>query len=282
MRRLLLILFCLLTWQAPFASAAKKLVAKPANPQPVWELSFSSGKPTAVFFDVASGALFVSLRDQESGRIAKVSLEGKIQNEKVAASQGVPGPLRSFDGRIYWISGDQVQSWGRTGVVSEGHFPKELGDAVDLAITRNRVIYLGTTSGAVVRLQDGVFSRELGGAPVTGLFLLEDTLHILRGTRLHFLTLGAESEAERASMALCEVNCYGLERTNGGNWLTVSKGGVLEVNGAGRSTLLLSTSQKLGRPAYVYRRDPKDDFYVLPFQEEGKIRAYRLKTGNAP
>ncbi len=96
-------------------SVAAPPKATPKAPSaPLWTRAFPGEHPTAAYFDATSGTLFVSLRDPngEGGRIAQVSLDGKVEKPTVARSKGPPGPLRSYGDRLYWISGQGVQSFG--------------------------------------------------------------------------------------------------------------------------------------------------------------------------
>lgn len=258
-----LLLLCAVAWSAP----KKNLEWKE-----VWSLAFPNGQPVAAFFDVASNSISVSIAETGGGaRVDRVTLEGKLDKARVAKGKGKPGPLRAYGGDLFWINGSEVLRIGSSGVGSEGKVPAELGAPVDIAVARGRAIYVGLSSGALYRL--GSAAPESHGAGITGLFLLDDTIHILRGTRLESLRLTGGQSSK--STTLCQLPCYSLERTSAGKWLTTQAGNVLEVNGGRSKVLLKTTAQELGRPAYVYRKDPKDDFFVIPFASEGVIRAFR-------
>ncbi len=267
---------------ASLAFAAPKKPEPPAS-QELWSLAFPAAEPVAVFFDAASSSLLVSLAEKGGGgRVDRVTLEGKLDQARVARGEGRPGPLRAFGPQIYWISGPEVRSFGPNGNVSEGSVPPELGAPVDIAVGRGNNIYVGTASGALYRPVAGaVRAPELRGDPVTGIFLLDDTLYLLRGTRLQALRAGAGANPQSSTTPLCKSQCYGLERTSDGTWLTTRKGGVLEAS-AKSTRVWLATDARLGRPAYVYRKDSKEDFYVIPFPAEGVVRAYRHSRKNAP
>jgi hypothetical protein len=269
----------------PLLFAALALAATPAKDTvPLWSLAFKGESPMAAFFDAASGSLFVSVRsgNGESGHIAKVSQAGKLEKLAFAVAEGAPGALRAFDGKIYWILGNQVQSSGGAGVLSEGSVAQELGILSDIAVDRRGVIYVGTSAGNLVRISAGAVRAEQKGLPITGLFLYQDTLEILRGARLQSVTLSAAgANVDVGSVPFCEKKCRGIERTSTGKWLTVSGPQVIEVNGQGSSRTLYRASSvrsSLGRPAYVYQMNPEDDFFVVPFPAEGVIRAFRVNT----
>lgn len=264
--------------------AALALAAAPAKKPapPLWTVEFKGERPAAAFFDAASGSVLVSVRaaNGEGGHIAKVSQAGKLENAEFAASKGPPGALRAFDGRIYWIAGSRVFSKDSEGVTTVGTVDTELGDPRDIAVDRKGVIYVGTSTGYLVRINGGVATAEQKGQPVTGLFLYQDTLQVLRGTKLQAITISANADPEAASIPFCVKECRGLERTGAGKWLTVSGSQVLEVGGQGSSRTLYAAPRnaELGRPAYVYQMNTEDDFFVVPFPEEHVIRAFRVNA----
>lgn len=260
---------------ASMAIAAPKKTAKAdAAPKELWSLSFEKAKPEAVFFDVSKGALYVSLAEGDTARLDLVSLAGKLEQTAVNRGKGKPGPMRVFDDQLFWIVGQQVLSFGVGGTVPIGTVPADLGNPVDIAVGRGRAVHVGTTSGTLYRLQSGEGTRVLTGQPISGLFLLENTLYILRGTALQTFALSPEADIESKVTPLCSKPCQGLERSSSGAWISVQKDRLVEISGTKERTLLKS-GQAMGRPAYVYRKDPKDDFFVVPFPEEGVIRAYR-------
>ena len=249
----------------------------------LWTLEFKGEHPVAVFFDAASSSLFVSVRSAggASGHIAKVSQAGKLENADFATSGEPLGALRAFDGRIFWIAGNQVFSKGRDGVRNEGSVAAELGDLCDIAVDRKGVVYVGTSAGYLVRIRGGVVSAEQKGQPVTGLFLYQDTLQLLRGTQLQSITVSARTDPQASSIPFCAKECRGLERTGTGKWLTVSGAQALEVGNGGSPRILYSapaSSPALGRPAYVYQMNSDDDFFVVPIPGESVIRAFRVNA----
>jgi len=212
--------------------------------------------------------------------IAQVSLEGKLVNADFATSSGPAGAIRSFDGKIYWASGNQIQSKGDRGVRSEGLIPSDLGAVTDIAIGKKGEIYVGTSSGALVRLTGDKAVTLQKGAPVTGLFLLLDTLYVLRQRFLQGVSLYPETASKTSPVALCEKYCSGLEHTSNGKWLTANGSKILEVSEKGNSRTLYQGDPKalLGRAAYAYQMEPANDFFVVPFPAEGVIRAFRVNA----
>src|SRR3990167_6550826 len=106
-----------------------------AEPAEIWTLSFKGEKPVAVFFDAMSGSLYVSVKEGDRARLDRVSLEGKLEKRAMATLKGEPGPLRAYDGKLYWLAGSSVQlvdPKGGRGVLP--HFPTEAGTPLDIAI----------------------------------------------------------------------------------------------------------------------------------------------------
>jgi hypothetical protein len=158
-----------------------------------------------------------------------------------------------------------------------------MGQPNDIAVAKGPVVYVGTSGGYLAHLvRDGIPSQDLKGAPITGLFLLSDTLHVLRGKRLEEFGLSASESPEESGFSIHNGYCSGLERTSAGDWLTVSGSKVIAVNGKGDAKTLYNGPPKseLGRPAYVYRMNTKEDFFVVPFPSLGEIRAYKVNEGS--
>lgn len=238
-----------------------------ADAQEIWNLPYPGEKPVAAFFDAASGAIFVSVKEGERPRLDRVSLDGKLDRKAVATAKGEPGNLRAFDGKIYWIAGDGVQIVDPKGSRgSLAHVPQSKARPSEIAIARDGAVYLAFDNGALYRITEkkAELAKELKA--IRGMVLLENQLHILVEKEL--VTLSLEKNLAKKE-SFCD--CTGLERSSRGTWLTAQGGRVLEGKKA-----LLTLKKELGRPAYVYRMDPSQDFFVLPFPSEGMLRAYRM------
>jgi len=233
----------------------------------IWSLPYAGEMPVAAFFDASSGAIYVSVKEGERARLDRVSFAGKLEKKGVATGKGEPGPLRAFDGKLYWIVGSSVQivdPKGARGTVS--HIPADKGIPTDIAVARDGSVFLAFSAGALFRVSEkgALLIRE--GKPISGLLLLQEHLHLLSAGMLETLNL---DKKEESSENFCE--CTGLERSSRSTWISTQKGKVLE----GRQTIL-TLKAETGRLAYVYRMDTAEDFFVLPFPKEGIVRAYRM------
>jgi hypothetical protein len=242
------------------------VLALAAEPQVLWSLPYPGEKPVAVFFDATSGALFVSVKEGERARLDRVSLDGKIEKKGLATAKGEPGPLRAFDGKLYWIAGSAVQIVDPKG--GRGSMPNvpEKSLATDIAISRDGAVFLAFRDGSLYRLKEKRAELLKQGKPIRALLLLQDQLHVLRAGALETMSL---AKSEEASEAFCD--CTGLERSSRATWLTVQGPKVLEGK---RPLLTLKT--EIGRLAYVYRMNTDEDFFVLPLPAERIVRAYRM------
>lgn len=251
------------------------IVAFAAEPTELWSLKVEGGKPAAVFFDVASGALYVSVDTEKGARLDRVSLEGKLEEKGAFSAKGEAGPLRAYGGKLYWIAGAALKVLDPKGGGAADHprYPAGAqGTARDISIARNGTVNLAFPGGELWAINDNNASPIglPGKGEVGGLFVLDDKLFFLRGDRL--LSRYEKQLKTVNSEPFCE--CRWLERTSAGQWLTTKNGSVLA---GGRPLLTLKT--EIGRPAYVFRMDTTQDFFVLPLPEQGMLRAYRMPGG---
>lgn len=242
------------------------------EPQEIWSLKVEGGKPEAAFFDAGTGSLFVSVKeDGGRARLDRVSLDGAMIEKGEFRSKGEAGALRAYGGKLFWTTGTSV----RVLDPKEGsdlplrYYPEEAkGKATDISVGRDGSVYLAFPD-ALFRVGGAGSSRIPldGKGEVGGLFILNDTLHLIRGTQL--LSRAAEKDGSWKKEKFCD--CRWLERTSSGAWMSTSKGEILL---DGKALLTLKT--EIGRPAYVFRMNTAEDFFVLPLKEERKIVAYRM------
>lgn len=230
----------------------------------VWSLAWEvplDGRPQAAFFSGATGEVIVSVQGTD-GRASLQSLSdtGKVVEKRLAVEAGQAGPLRAYGERIYWNVGKKVFSLplkgGRTKVEAEVGGPLH-----DIALSRKGELYLAGPSGLMFG------DRQLLTLEVNGLFFLGTDLHALQAGKSVVEVMKSESKVKN----LCDGSCVGLERASDGTWLTVKGKTVL----GGSNNVLLTLPSAPGRLAYIYRRETRDDLIVLPFPDEGKVRAYK-------
>ncbi len=247
------------------------LAAFAAEPKEIWSLKTDGGKPVAAFFDVASSAIYVSVREEGGGaRLDKASLEGKLEEKGAFTAKGEAGALRAYGGRLFWVVGERVLVLDpkESGARELKPYPAAKGTALDIALARDGAVYLSFAGGSLWRVGEKAEAVSLSGkGDVRSLFVLNDKLHYLQDGKLF-----ARSETQpKAVLSETFCDCRWLERTSAGQWLTVKAGQVLV---ARKPVLTLKT--EIGRPSYVFRMDTTQDFFVLPLPEQGIVRAYRM------
>lgn len=225
----------------------------------VWELPLEKAVPKAALFEPSTSAIYISLQSGEGAGIAKVSLEGKILDRALAVAHGEAGPLRAFDGNLYWVGGEKV--WQVP--LSDGK-RKPFMDAPegvnDIAVDKDGTVYLATSSG--------IQGANITNKPVTGLFILNRILYFIESGYLREYSL-QDKKLSSSKLKFCS-ECNGLERNSAGVWLSLEKGKLIQVKDK-KKTVLKSTGQ--GRIAYVFQMDSKNDFLVIP--QSNSVRAER-------
>ncbi len=247
--------------------------------EPLWTYSFQDGKPTAVFFDVQTTSLFVSVNAGAQARVDQFSVDGKRLKKGVLQKKGVAGPLRTFAERLYWIVGQEVLRWSEEqGQEVIGVLPADLGQPTDLAVGSKERVFVGSSGGALYLLPEKKVVAP--GAPITGLFLLVDRLFLLRGKDLESVRVASDFARKQEIKNFCG-SCVGIERSSEGTWLTVDSEGIREVGVKG-GTVFSPLPELAGRLAYLYRKDPKDDQVIVPLPKAGELRAFRKHGENPP
>jgi|GEM_PF-5005428 len=248
--------------------------------QQIWELDYAGEHPVAAFFDAASGAMYVSVKDSNGrGRLDRVSLEGKLEKRGMATAPGVPGPMRAHDGKIYWAAGSSVQIVDPKGARSSLPGMQPMLDAVRaIAVDGKGMVYVLQSDKMIFAISNLDPKLFLHGEGFFGFFLLLDRLYIAKKKEIISLTLDdiAKSRSPRVEGPFCD--CRYLERTSAGTWLTTRKNEVL----VDRQPILTLKTESIGHPAYVFRMDPSQDFFVLPLSDQGKLRAYRMPVTAKP
>lgn len=247
-------------------------------PEEIWSLKVE-GRPQAVFFDAATSALWVSVNDGNGrARLDKVSLEGKREEKGAFGARGEAGALRAYGGNLFWVVGSSVKVFDpkKGSSLELRHYPAEAkGTASDIAIARDGAIYLSFINDSMWRVGEAAAApaEAAGTGPVKGLFVLSDKHYLLRGSELWWRQEKAEKKFAREPFC----DCRWLERTSAGKWLTTRDGEVL----IGLEPVL-TLKTRIGRPAWVFRMDSTQDFFVLPLPEQGMLRAYRMPGTENP
>ncbi|MGE3262365.1 MAG: hypothetical protein AB7K68_11345 [Bacteriovoracia bacterium] len=235
-----------------------------------------SGSPVAAFFDAGSASVFVSVAEGRDSRVDKFDLSGKLVKQEIVSAKGAAGPLRAHFGKLYWVAGDTLWRFDPEAGKKEklGQFPESLGKPADIAVARNGSVYLGLSGGTLYEIHAGNGSIVSQGSPISGLFLLDTALYILRERKLE--TYSLDGKKVGFQRPFCQAKCSGLEKSSGGSWIT-SEGMSLREFSTNRNRVLLQIKEVPGRFAYVYDREPSQDFLIVPFPAGKILRAYRFR-----
>jgi hypothetical protein len=240
------------------------LAAAPPSPAP-WVNTFEiavEGKPRAAYFDAGTSSLLVALDNGAEARVDRYSLEGKLQEKGVMTGAGEAGALRAYDVRLFWLAGGKLLASGPHGRALPVSEKFAGGGFADVTVLRGgKPLAVGAAGVTTEEKVDPFFK----GA--TGVYQFLNDVYVLFGGRLGKL---GETKSEK----VCG-DCHWLERTSAGDWLFVEGKKVIRRAADKKNRTFLELSSAPGRPAYVFQKDPADDFLVVPLPEEGKVRAFR-------
>lgn len=223
---------------------------------PLWQFEYKTEIPKAVFFEASSGFLFVSVNDSKKARLDKFDLKGNFI-ETVASLEGEAGPMRAYDGTIYWVVGNSVFG------VTEGKTKKIFtypNLPSDIAIDSKGKIFLGFPNGEILQGQEKITL----GAPVQGLLYYVDSLYVLRSGKI-------ESLDKKTKLDFCD--CLGLEKTSS-SWIATKNEKVYMLGS--KKIKSLEAGSEIARFAFVYRMDEKENFLVLPLPKLKQVRAIQI------
>ncbi len=232
-----------------------------------WDTSVD-GKPRAAFFDAGKASLLIAVEKTDGkAELLRFSLSGKPGEDAVAKAKGVPGPLRAYGDQLFWLVGGRLLSFSEKGrSLSVAKIFDENAPFTDVTVVRGGKPVAVGEKGLV---SEGKVEPAHAGA--TGVYQHLDDLHVLAGGR-RLQMVGA-----KGGETLCETTCRWLERGSDGAWFTVDGKRLLRHPAGKKSETFLDFSSEPGRPAYVFQKDPKDDLILVPFPDEGKVRAYRAR-----
>jgi len=225
----------------------------------VWETKVP-GKPVAAFFHAADGKIYVAAqRSEAKSAVWALSDLGALSTKALLEESGVAGPLRAGGGRLYWAVGEKVISFTPGGERKKEE-ARVSGEIFDIAVDPKGEVYVAGLRG--------FFRGEILVDPASshGLFFLGTDLNWLKDGR------AVVSLSSPSPVKICPTSCKWLERAPDGSWITVRGNQVVTV---GKKERVLAEGKGIGKPAYVYRRESKDDLLVIPFPDEGMVRAYR-------
>ena len=243
------------------------LVAQAAPWVQRWEASLD-GKPRAAFFDAGKASLLVAVEKKNgNAELLRFSLSGKPEEDAVAEAKGVPGPLRAYGDQLFWLVGGRLLSFSEKGrSLSVPKIFDENAPYTDVTVVRGGKAVVVGEKGLV--REDRVEPAHAGGM---GVYQHLDDLYVLaEGRRL-------QKVGSKGGENLCEKACRWLELGSDGAWFTVEGKRLLRQPPGKKRETFLEFSSEPGRPAYVFQKDSKDDLILVPFPDEGKVRAYRAR-----
>jgi hypothetical protein len=220
----------------------------------VWEVRFEAA-PRFVFFDAMSSNVLVAL---DGAAVRRISLQGEADKEVFAETEGKPGPMRAYGGRIYWAVGKQIYSFPTDG----GRLRKEaeaLADVNDISLDAKGRLFVASAKGV------GEPGKESDSA-ASALFALSSDLFTLREG-----TVTGPAPKKK----ICEKTATGLERSSDGKWITVCDGQVSR-----EGEILAPAPGTPARIAYVYRRESKYDLLIVPYPDEKAVRAFQSEEAS--
>jgi len=224
----------------------------------VWETKVP-GRPLAAFFHAADGKIFVATQTEKKSAVWAVSDAGTLSEDAIIEEKGNAGPLRAGGGRLYWAVGGKVISFTPEGgkKKEEGKFTDEI---LDLTVDPKGQVYLAGAKGLLLG------EKVIQPKAVHGLLFLAMDLYTLNEGKV------VATRNSSSPLTVCAAGCKWLERSPDGSWITVRGNQVVAV---GKKETVLAEGKGLGKPAYVYRRESKDDLLIVPYPEEGMVRAFR-------
>lgn len=220
----------------------------------VWEVRFEAA-PRFAFYDATSSNVLVAL---DGAAVRRISLQGEVEKEDFVSTEGAPGPMRAYGGRIYWAIGKQVYSFPADG----GRLRKEaeaLAEVADISLDAKGKLFVASAKGV------GEPGKEAGAA-ANALFALSSDLYSLSEGTVH----GPEGKKK-----ICPKPASGLERSSNGKWITICDGQVSR-----EGEILAPAAGAPGRIAYVYRKESKYDLLIVPYPEEKAVRAFQSEEAS--
>jgi hypothetical protein len=241
-----------------------------------WSVTIKDGSPVAAFFDAGSGSVFVSVSEGKQARLDRFDLTGKLLKQGIAEAEGRAGPMRAHFGKIYWTAGFTIWSLdpitekkGKVKNIAEG-----TGDITDFTVARDGTIYVSLSKGMLLETNKESSQVRAEGEPITGLFLLDTELYMVKTHQLQAYSLTTQKLGAKKNF--CHSDCLGLEKASSGSWITAEGNKLREIKEKA-NRVLLDAKEPLGRLGYIYDREPKEDMVIIPFPASKTLRAYRFQ-----
>jgi sugar lactone lactonase YvrE len=258
---------------------------------PIWTVTEGVDAPESVYFDEASGFLFssqiggdASARDG-NGRIAKLTLGGKLVDANWAKGLNAPKGLRAYQGTLFVADIDEVVGFDiKTGRETSRLRIADAKFLNDLCAGPDGAIYTSDS------FQNRIYVVHNGVASV---FLESPRLELpngvlVNGNRLIVATDGAPAKNAPAALfaidfttkALTQITTQsigtpdGVESDGRGGFIVsdVARGGLYRVNANGESRQI----RQLGRQPADIAFIPGRNLLIVPHTGLNRVSAYEL------
>ena len=262
-----------------------------------WEVTEDVNSPESVYFDDASGFLFVSqigdggaTGKDGDGFLSKLTPDGKVVALKWITGLNAPKGIRSHNGHL-WVSDiDQLVEVdiAEGKIVSKTPMP-EATFLNDVACTPDGTVYVSDTMGCkIYRLRDGkvdVFAEGEDLEYPNGLLVVNDKLVVAAWGKPNddfstdvpgrLFTLDLETKEKNLITQKPFGNLDGLEAAKGGRFFVSDwfAGKIYLVGSDGKSRLLLQLPKGAADIGIV----PSQRLLIVPQMMENKIAAYQMK-----
>lgn len=278
---------------ALFASLATSGAS--AEPTKLWEAS-GFQQPESALADVKAGVIYVSnvagdaAGKDGNGFISRLTLDGKVTDEKWVTGLDSPKGLGLFGNKLYVADIDQlVEIDVSSGTVAARHQAAGAKILNDVTVDSEGHVYTTDWPGnAIWRLADGTFEKWLESDQLknpNGILAENDRLVIAAWgvmkedysteTPGHLMTVNlADKSIADLGNGKPVGNLDGLEPFDNGSYLVSDwvAGKVLQIFPSGEAKELLSISQGTADLGFV----PATRTAIIPLMVDGKVVAYKF------
>jgi outer membrane protein assembly factor BamB len=283
----------------PALALAATLAACGASDQPtkLWEASGGFQNPESALPDTAAGVIYVSNvaggpADKDgNGFISRLTLDGKVTDEKWITGLDAPKGLALFDGKLSGADLDQlVEIDVAGGTIAARHQAPGAKILNDVAVDAEGRVYVTDWPGnAIWRLADGTFEKWVESDALkhpNGIVVESDKLVVAAwgsGLKDDFSTetpgnLLTVSLADKAVANLGSGapvgNLDGIEPFDADSYIVSDwiAGKVFQISRSGEAKELLSISQGTADLGFV----PSTRTAIIPLMVDGKVVAYKF------
>lgn len=234
---------------------------------PAWEKPFAD-IPRSVLFLAAHNEIAVGLELAEGrGRVEYLDTKGFRTVRKAAELEEWPRALRVHGSDLYALGEKAI--W-RVDLL-EGEVVRHAGlpmRCTDFVVDRDKSLFCAGPDGFFFQKPGKEWAR-LSKEPAEGVFLLSETIYLLRGNRV----VKADENAQKREKGAYKY----LIRGSDGKWLTIGPKGVYQSSKSGWR-LYRSFPERSGQLSYVYRVDPKEDLVLVVLPSSRRVVSFSVSA----